>query len=119
MSFTRRVGKMAQKYTRPTELWLISLAPAIMMTYPTEGTPCAQLKGSMQAAVCIFIEVAMSAGRTYDVCRIPALLRRPRLPNAARTRHSAALLLVGAVTIHMHNQQHGSRYLHQISASSK
>ena len=62
MSFTRRVGKMAQKYTRPTELWLISLAPAIMMTYPTEGTQCAQLRGSMQAAMCKFCPVSMSAG---------------------------------------------------------
>lgn len=32
VSFTRMVGPMAQKYTRPTALEAISLAPAIMMT---------------------------------------------------------------------------------------
>ena len=50
---------------------------------------------------------------------MPALLSRPRLPNAARTRHSAALLFVRAGTIHMHNQLGSPRYSHINSISNK
>ena len=68
LSLTNNAGNTAQKYTRPTAPELMSLAPAIMITYTAERRACQQSLAGM----------SVHADRTGA----PELLRSPSNQNA-------------------------------------
>ncbi len=107
LSLTSNAGNTAQKYTRPTAPELMSLAPAIMITYTAERKACQQ---STASCPCLLKDRTVA----------PELLRSPSNQNATVSAPNFIRVLTycGNNFDHMHGLDHADTCL-QVPCSGR